>query len=277
VLVPIDRLPRALTPLQAVEAAYEPELDELAGVARRDETALVECDQDLAPHVLRALRARVEDPARGAPLRLRPVTGAEPERRPLGGGAFELELLDGARAGACYAELVRLLRAGDPRLLVVVAGVEALATCDEGGAPSGDAHELARLLADHPGVPVLALHAPEALVPDVVARAFRRRGGLGPVGLERLGRLVLRSEARKLATTTLDLAPLHEALDGLNALEVRAALARLERHLDHDPRAPRAPATLLAELCALPRRARAPRPVAPDPGPAGLELRLRRR
>lgn len=274
--VPIASLPIDLTPFHAVEDAYAAELDELAALARWGDTALVECDAELAPHLHRALKRRLADPTSGPPMQARYVAGHEPDRVALG-GSFELEVRPTSLAAALLRELRRLLQEGVTGQLLVVGHFELLAPSADDGTPSLLAREVAALLHDNPGVPVLALHAPDVLVPEPLAQAFARRGLLGPVSLERLPRLVLRREARKLGVDALRVDDLAYALDGLNALEVRRALASLESRVDHDPRFPAARDALLAELAALPRRPREPRPLLAEGERAGVEWRLRRR
>lgn len=274
--VAIASLPIDLTPLHAVEGAYAAELDELAAAARRGETALIECDAELAQHLHRALKERLADPSAGRPMTARYVAGNDPARLPLG-GRYELEVRPTSLGEALQRELQRLLQEGATSQLLVVGHFELLAPSANDGAPARVAREVAALLHDNPGVPLLALHAPDVLVPEALARAFTRRGLVGPVSVGRLRHLVLRREARKLGVEAIDLDDLACALDGLNALELRQALSRLEGRVDHDPRFPAEREALLAELAVHPRRAREPRPMAAHDAPSGMEWRLRRR
>ena len=51
--IPESQLPNALTPQEAVEAAYSAEMAEVAGQIARGLPTLVECDKELAPVPLR--------------------------------------------------------------------------------------------------------------------------------------------------------------------------------------------------------------------------------
>lgn len=275
--VPIASLPRELTALDAVQAAYADELGELAACARRGEAALVECDEVLAALVHRALRDRMADPTTGRPLRARYVAGHEPERVALG-ARVELQVRPTSLAAALLAELRRALQAGAEDELLVVGRFELLATsAGPDGAPTLAAREAAALLLDHPGVPLLCLHAPDVLVPEPLARAFRRRGAVGPVSPDRLRHLVRRREARKLDVEHFDPALLAPHVDGLDALALRQALERLADRVDFDPRCLAERDALLAELAAAPRRHVEPRPLVAGPGSSEVEWRLRGR
>lgn len=276
--VRIAELPLELSPADAVDAAYPVELDELARVAREGETALVECDADLAPHLHRALKARLNDPLGGRVVGARYVTGQAPGAQALGPGRLELEVRPASLSEALLLELTRLLRDGAPNLLLVVPHFELLApSADAEGRAARAAREVAASLQDNPGVPVLALHSPDVLVPDALARAFTRRGAIGDVAVDRLRHLVLRREGRKLDVEWFEPSLLAEHVEGLNALELRRALARLQGRIDHDPRFVAARDALLAELRGAPRRAREPRPMPDGPGSRGVEWRLRPR
>jgi hypothetical protein len=276
--VRIAELPLELSPGDAVDAAYPVELDELARVAREGETALVECDPELAPHLHRALKARLHDPLGGRVLGARYLTGQAPGATALGPGRLELEVRPASVSGALLLELTRLLREGAPNVLLVVPHFELLApSADPDGTAARGSREVAALLQDHPGVPVLALHAPDVLVPDALAEAFTRRGAIGAVATDRLRHLVLRREARKLDVEWFEPSQLAEHVEGLNALELRRALARLQGRIDHDPRFAAARDALLAELRAAPRRAREPRPMPDGAGSREVEWRLRPR
>jgi cell division protease FtsH len=274
-VIPLNALPIELRPEDAVEAAYAPEVEALAHAARLRETALVECDPDLAPFLYQALRARLADRAAGSALSTIYVSGQEPERQRLGAG-LELELRPGSLSERLLRELGRLLRESDANRLLVVAHFELLAPSTPSGDAARAAREVAALLQDHPGVPVLALHAPDVLIPQALADAFARRGAVGAVSLARLRHLVTRREARKLDVERFDPETLHAHVEGLNALELRRALVRVRERIDFDPRHAVSRDALLEELAALPRRAREPRPLLEGPATTEVEWRLRR-
>ena len=54
-------LPSALTPVEAVEAAYSAELAEVASKLVRGLPTLIECDKELAPYLFVNVRNRLRD------------------------------------------------------------------------------------------------------------------------------------------------------------------------------------------------------------------------
>ena len=73
VLIDETDLPQELTAEQAVEAAYAPELAEVASKLQRGLPTLVECDKDLAPYLFINLRNRLRTRQPPLPLPRRPA------------------------------------------------------------------------------------------------------------------------------------------------------------------------------------------------------------
>ncbi len=263
--VPLDALPEELTLEEAVAAAYPEQLTELASALGAGARVLLEVEPELMPWLHRALATALA--AGDPPLRARYLAGA-PARARL--GPLELEL-HATPTAALARELREHLAAGDLGAVGVVAHFELLAAPGPEGEVPRAAHELRALLADHPEARLLALHAPDVAIAELIASRFVR-GSVGPLETGRLPRLITRLEARKLDVSGFDPEALAEAIGGMDAVTLRRALVALRSRVDTARGDERGRAAVLSDLARLARPLA--RPAAIPPASAGArELR----
>jgi len=212
-LVPADQLPTALSPFDAVDAAYPDalaEVDQALGVGL---PVLVSCDKGLTPFLYRCLRNRLK--ARGLSavyLDGRPREGDPPV------GMLSLML----------AHLRDAVRGSVRRQVIVLPHLDLLLSSATGGL-SGEAREVVALLYENPTIVWLGFADLSLALPEVARDLFPVHVQVVGTPRHRLAHLVLQREARKLHPEGhLPVYQLYKAVSGLHAVALRRLLGALD-------------------------------------------------
>jgi cell division protease FtsH len=208
-------LPAALTPDQAVEAAYAAELAEIAGQLVRGLPCLVECDKELAPYLFVNVRNRLKDRA----IKCVYLDGRPREADAAAGGP-PMGLI-----GTMIGQLREAVRGAVERRVVVLPHLDLLTT-SQGGLTS-EAREVIPLLYENPELVWLGFKDPSFPLPKVIENLFPHRVSILGIGRTRLRHLVTQKEARKFGRT-FNPWQLYKYLSGVNAIRVRKLLGTLE-------------------------------------------------
>jgi cell division protease FtsH len=227
-VIPENELPAALTPDQAVEAAYAAALTQVAEKLLRGLPVLVECDKELAPHLFVNLRNRLK--ARN--LKCDYLDGVpKKDTKP--------DAVTGA-IGTMIAQLRDAVRGAVEKRVVVLPHLDLLTTSQ--GNLTSEAREVIPLLYENPDVVVLGFKDPSFSVPKVIESLFPHRETLLGTPRERLRHLVTQREARKFGRG-LQPWQLYKYVSGVNAVRLRRLLETLDGE-DY----PQAPARAYAQL-----------------------------
>src|SRR5262249_24200539 len=184
VIIPESELAQELTPEQAVEAAYAPELAEVASRLQRALPCLIECDKELAPFLYLNLRNRLRTHnLRCLYLDGRPRADEQPGAMPMG------------MMGTMIAQLREAVRGAVERRVVVLPHLDLLTT-SQGGLTS-EAREVIPLLYENPELVWLGFKDPSFPLPKVIENLFPHRISLLGISRNRLRHLVTRRERRK--------------------------------------------------------------------------------
>jgi cell division protease FtsH len=249
--LPISQLPTDLTLEDAVEAAYGDDLDWVAGKLRQGVSCLVECDKQLVPWFYGAIRDRVRDATGGRALRCRFVSGQPPQEAQQ----------QGAQAGPqpsllqlMIRQITEMVRSAEPGTVIVIPHLDLLTTTTRSGL-SLEAKEVIALVYENPEVLLLGFKDPEFELPKTVESVFTAKRCVIGIPRDRLPRLILRREARKLGVESFDPFALYKYCSGLNVVRLRQILEQFQDRLDFDPRAPETRARVFAEIRDLTRGA----------------------
>ncbi|MCG8417181.1 MAG: AAA family ATPase [Proteobacteria bacterium] len=211
IVIAEERLPRELTPFEAVEAAYPGELSRTREALRRTLPVLVECDKELSPYFYRCLRDRLRrDSLRCVYLDGRPDPNAPPMSTPVG------------LIGTMIAQLRDAVRGAVEQRIVVLPHLDLLTTSS--GGLTGEAREVISLLYENPQILWLGFKDPTFMVPRVIENLFPHRESILGVGRDRLAHLVLQRESRKFGRG-LNPYRLYKYISGLNAVRLRRLLS----------------------------------------------------
>ena len=225
--VRIDSLPEELTLDDAIGIAYGEDLDWIEGKLRRGLSVLVECDKQITLWLYRALRDRLKNPAGGTPLSCRLLAG-----RPREG-----ERSQGVLASV-LGELTEAVTSAEPGTVVVVPHLDILTTTTKSGL-SLEAREATARFYENPDVVLLGFKDPSFELPKVIEDVFTARRTIIGIPRDRLPKLVLRREARKLGVDEFDPYSLYKFVSGVNAVKLRKILDTFSTRLDFDPSNPR--------------------------------------
>lgn len=210
---PIDtfQLPTSLSTEEAVDAAYAPELAEIAADLARGLPVLVNCDKEVAPFIYMNLRDRLR--SLGLPCVY--MDGRQEESGELS-GAMAQSMLRGVR---------QAVRSATGRHVLVLPHLDLLAP--SAVSLTADTRELIPLLYENPELIWLGFKDPSFAVPRVVENRFTRVVDLVGIARERLHRLVTQGEAKKFGR---DFNPwgLYKYVSGMNAARLRRVLATLD-------------------------------------------------
>ncbi|MGV3623721.1 MAG: AAA family ATPase [Archangium sp.] len=210
-----DKLPRELTPFQAVEAAYPTELARITDSLRRGLPVLVEAEKELTPYLYKCIRDRLKPEGKQfLYLDGRPLADMPAPQPGMGLVATILFYLREAVRGA-VSERVLVL----PHLDLLTTSV---------GGLTSDAREVIPLLYENPELCFLGFKDPSFPLPRVIENLFPRRESLLGVPRERLGQLVTQRESRKLSgDRSLKPYQLYKSVSGVNAVRLRRLLTAL--------------------------------------------------
>ena len=247
--LPISQLPTDLTLEDAVEAAYGDDLDWVAGKLRQGVSCLVECDKQLVPWFYAAARDRLRDASSGRALRCRFVSGQPPgdaNQQQQGPQPSLLQLM--------IRQITEMVRSAEPGTVIVIPHLDLLTTTTRSGL-SLEAKEVIALVYENPEVVLLGFKDPEFELPKTVESVFTAKRCVIGIPRDRLPRLILRREARKLGVESFDPFALYKYCSGLNVVRLRQILEQFQDRLDFDPRTPETRARIFAEIRDLTRGA----------------------
>lgn len=206
-------LPTALTPPEAVEAAYSEQLAEIANNLRRGLPTLVECDKELAPYLFMNVRDRL----RQAKLQCIYLDGRQRDQQQ---GAIPQGLI-----GTMISQLRDAVRGATERRVVVLPHLDLLTTSQ--GGLTGEAREVIPLLYENPELVWLGFKDPSFPLPKVIENLFPHWLSILGIPRNRLRHLITRTESRKFGR---EFSPwqLYKHVSGLNAVRLRRLLSTLE-------------------------------------------------
>jgi ATP-dependent Zn protease/intein/homing endonuclease len=206
-------LPSALTPVEAVEAAYSQELAEVASKLIRGLPTLIECDKELAPYLFMNVRDRL----RQAKLQCVYLDGRQREPQQ---GAMPMGLI-----GTMIAQLRDAVRGATERRVVVLPHLDLLTTSQ--GGLTGEAREVIPLLYENPELVWLGFKDPSFPLPKVIENLFPHWLSILGISRNRLRHLITQKESRKFGR---DFSPwqLYKYVSGVNAVRLRRLLSTLE-------------------------------------------------
>ncbi len=214
VVIAEKELPKELTTVQAVEAAYSNELAEVASRLCRGLATLIECDKELAPHLFVNLRNRL----RTANHRCLYLDG----RQEIQQGGMPMGLI-----GTMIAQIRDAVRgAVELEKLVIVLPHLDLLTTSQGGLTS-EAKEVIPLMYENPSVVWLGFKDPSFSVPEVIEGLFPHRVSILGIARGRLRQLITQKESRKFGRN-FNPWQLYKFVSGVNAVRLRRLLETLE-------------------------------------------------
>lgn len=212
--IPEKDLPAALTPDQAVEAAYSAELAEVAAQLVRGLPCLIECDKELAPYMFVNVRNRLRD----RNIRCVYLDGRPREAEANAGPPMGL-------IGTMIGQLREAVRGAVERRVVVLPHLDLLTTSQ--GGLTGEAREVIPLLYENPELVWLGFKDPSFPLPKVIENLFPHRISILGIGRNRLRHLVTQKESRKFGRT-FNPWQLYKYVSGVNAVRIRKLLSTLE-------------------------------------------------
>src|SRR5262245_59210274 len=223
VIIPEAELPQELTAEQAVEAAYAPELAEVASRLQRALPCLIECDKELAPFLYLNVRNRLRAHNRRCLyLDGRPRADEQPGTVPKG------------MMGTMIAQLREAVRGAVQRRVVILPHLDLLTTSQ--GELTAEAREVIPLLYENPELVWLGFKDPSFPLPRVIENLFPHRISLLGIGRNRLRHLITQREARKFGRE-FNPWQLYKHVSGINAVRLRRLLSTLEgEDFPADPR-----------------------------------------
>jgi cell division protease FtsH len=213
--IPENELPLALTPDQAVEAAYGAELAEVADRIGRGLPCLVECDKELSPYLFANLRNRLK--ARN--LKCVYLDG-RPREADANASGPPLGLI-----GTMIGQLREAVRGAVEKRVVVLPHLDLLTT-SQGGLTS-EAREVIPLLYENPELVWLGFKDPSFPLPKVIENLFPHKLSILGIARDRLRHLATQKESRKFGRE-FNPWQLYKYLSGVNAVRVRKLLSTLE-------------------------------------------------
>lgn len=206
-------LPKSLTPVEAVEAAYSQEMAEVASKLIRGLPTLIECDKELAPYLFMNVRDRL----RQQKLQCIYLDGRQRDPQQ---GAVPMGLI-----GTMIAQLRDAVRGATERRVVVLPHLDLLTTSQ--GGLTGEAREVIPLLYENPELVWLGFKDPSFPLPKVIENLFPHWLSILGTSRNRLHHLVTQKESRKFGK---DFSPwqLYKHVSGVNAVRLRRLLSTLE-------------------------------------------------
>ncbi len=211
--IPESELPDALSPFEAVAAAYPEELERTCAALKRNLAVIVECDKGLTPYFYKCVRDRLKKQG----LKCTWLDGRLPpdyEGPPL------------PMVQVMIGQLREAVRAAVQQQVVVLPHLDLLTT--SGGQLTGEAREVSPLMYENPNRVWLGFRDPSFPVPETIRNLFPHRISILGVGRHRLQHLVTKREARKLGRDGLDVYELYKQVSGVHAARLRRLLESLE-------------------------------------------------
>ena len=216
VSVPEDQLPLELTPFAAVEAAYPAELARATESLLQGLPVLLEAEKELTPYLYKCIRDRLKPHGR-ALLYLDGRQVADLPAPPQGMGLL----------GSIVHLLREAVRGAVGQKIVVLPHLDLLTT-QQGGLTT-EAREVIPLLYENPDLCVLGFKDPSFPIPRVIENLFPRHETFFGIPRDRLSKLVVQRESRKLsADKTLNAYRLYKSVSGVNAVRLRRLLSAVK-------------------------------------------------
>lgn len=221
VTIPLTALPTALTPFEAVEAAYPAELTRCVEAIAGGLPLLIECDKGLAPYLWRCVRDRLK-PLGIASVYLSGRPAGAPAPVATGVVATVIEQLREAVRGAAEPQVIVL-----PHLDLLTS---------HAGSPTSEAREVIPLLYENPALVWVGFKDPSMPLPRVIEALFPRRVSILGIGRDRLRHVITQREARKFGAE-LNPYALYTHISGQHAARLRRILPAVTgEDLPADPR-----------------------------------------
>ncbi|MEL6342411.1 MAG: AAA family ATPase [Myxococcota bacterium] len=238
--LPIADLPLELSDDDAVEAVYGPELDAIERSLRQKTSVLVACDKQLVLYLYKAIRARLKRRGRER-IRCQLISGhqvTDPDAPMQAPSTLTQRLLN---------QLQEAIFSGQSDRVVVLPHLDVLTTTTRSGL-TGETRETAAILYENPELTFLGFQDPSFEIPKVIADVFPARRALIGIPRDRLSRILLQREARKLAVDTINPYALYKYLSGVNAVRARQILSSFRDRVDFDPSAPQTARGIFEEI-----------------------------
>lgn len=237
----INDLPLALSDDDAVEVVYRDELDWAESRLRQGMSVLIECDKQLTLYLYKAIRARLK--RRGTQkVTCNLISGHHQPAQ-----VDELERPLGTLTQRVLLQLQEAVFSGDDARVVVLPHLDVLTTTTRSGL-TAEAREAAAILYENPALTFLGFKDPSFELPRVIQDVFPARRALLGVPRERLPRILLQREARKLAVDEINPYRLYKYLSGTNAVQARQILSHFQDRVDYDPAAPETAQDILRDI-----------------------------
>lgn len=212
--IPISELPLALTPFEAVEAAYPAELTAIVEALRADLPVLIECDKGLSPYLWKSIRDRIKAAGlQSVYLNGRPDPNAPPN--PMAGGIV----------ATMIGQLRDAVRGATEQRVIVMPHLDLLTTSQ--GGLTAEAREVIPLLYENPLLVWVGFKDPSMPLPKVIESLFPRRVSILGISRDRLRHLVTQREAQKFGRT-FNPYGLYTFVSGLHAARLRRVLPAVQ-------------------------------------------------
>jgi cell division protease FtsH len=225
----------------AVEVVYRDELTWAESRLRQGMSVLIECDKQLTLYLYKAICARLRRQATQQ-VRCSLISGHHPPAEDEAGGRPR-----GTLTQRVLLQLQDAVLSGDDGHVVVLPHLDVLTTTTRTGL-TAEAREAAAILYENPAITFLGFKDPAFEIPKVIQEVFPARCSCMGISRERLPRILLQQEARKLAVDTINPYHLCTYLSGSNAIRARQILSHLQDREDYDPAAPESARSILHDI-----------------------------
>ena len=195
---------------ELIETCYRAELGRVEDGLNLEQSVMVECDKQLVPFVIIALKQRM-----GRDRFAICENRDDPETQP------------GSPVGKLVLLLERMVKNHVKGSVVVLPHLDLMAL----GADNlldRQARDMSYLLHFNPRSVFLAFKDPEIPLPESLRRPFSMEVSFLGIKREDLVKVITREEARRFGETTIDIYNLYKHVSGLNPLRIRQLLERIK-------------------------------------------------
>lgn len=231
--LPLERLPRELDVLDAVEAVYGADLDWAMERLSRGASVLFECDKALVQFLYIGIRSRLKSSHLGKRA-CRLVDGRKVE----GPGSLMQKVL---------ADLSEAVQEAPEGTILVLPHLDLLTTTTRSGLTQ-EAREAIVWFYENPELTFLAFKDTNLELPQTITDLFPARRMLVGIPREALPRVILQREGRKFGVGEFRPFQLYKYVSGLNVLKLRRILEQFHDHRDFDPANPGTADQILREI-----------------------------
>ncbi len=220
------QLPVDITEREAVEAAYEKDLQWIEERLRNGLSVLIECDKILSTFLFISLRDRLKQERNGKTIKCRLLGGRSDNERM----GFMQSLLGNFREAVIDV-------IGQDSMVLALPHLDLLTTTTQSGL-SLEAREAIAWMYENPEVVLLGFKDPSFEIPRVIEDVFTVKRSI--IGLSRdvLPKILLQCEGRKLAEDVFNTSRLYKYISGLNVIKFRKIMEHFHTFLDYDNRNP---------------------------------------